>query len=130
MTSAGNVNNDVAFEEFYPSSYDYPNIMSVGAVDQAGEETSFTSFGKVDCYANGFEVMSYVPGGHEMKMSGTSLSSPQVMNLAGKLLALKPDLTVAQLRQLILDGCDGKEAGDRMAMLVNPKRSLELLKEM
>ncbi|MBU1920582.1 S8 family serine peptidase, partial [bacterium] len=111
ITSAGNADNDVTFEEFYPSSYDYPNIMSVGAVDQAGEETSFTSLGKVDVYANGFEVMSYVPGGFEMKLSGTSMSSPQITNLAGKLLALNPDLTAVQLRQLIIDGADEKDLG-------------------
>jgi hypothetical protein len=80
ITSAGNSNADVKFEEFYPSSYDLPNIISIGAVDQAGEETSFTSFGKVDVYANGFEVLSYVPGGTQMKLNGTSMSSPQVLN--------------------------------------------------
>ena len=80
ITSAGNSNADVKFEEFYPSSYDLPNIISIGAVDQAGEETSFTSFGKVDVYANGFEVLSYVPGGTKMKLNGTSMSSPQVLN--------------------------------------------------
>ncbi|MEZ5503765.1 MAG: S8 family serine peptidase [Halioglobus sp.] len=37
ITSAGNSDNDVTFDEFYPSSYDYPNILSVGAVDAAGE---------------------------------------------------------------------------------------------
>ncbi len=130
ITSAGNSDNDVKFEEFYPSSYDYPNILSVGAVDQAGDETSFTSFGKVDVYANGFEVESYVPGGHRMKMSGTSQASPQVLNLAGKLLTLNPDLTTAQLKELIIKGCDIKKAGDREVKLINPKKSIELLKKM
>ncbi|MCB1847001.1 MAG: S8 family serine peptidase, partial [Halieaceae bacterium] len=30
ITSAGNSDNDVKFDEFYPSGYDYPNIISVG----------------------------------------------------------------------------------------------------
>ena len=130
ITSAGNADNDVTFEEFYPSSFDFPNIMSVGAVDQAGEETSFTSLGKVDVYGNGFEVMSYVPGGHEMKLSGTSMSSPHVMNLAGKLLALKPDLTTEQLRSLIVDTADDKDLGDRTIKLMNQKKAVEALKKM
>ncbi|HEX04469.1 MAG TPA: hypothetical protein ENH10_04845, partial [Bacteroidetes bacterium] len=50
VTSAGNSDNNVDFEEFLPSSFRLPNIISIGAVDQAGEETSFTSFGKVDVY--------------------------------------------------------------------------------
>ncbi|MBL0062009.1 MAG: S8 family serine peptidase [bacterium] len=128
ITSAGNSNLDNAFAEFYPSSYDLPNIISIGAVDQAGEETSFTSFGKVDVYGNGFEVLSYVPGGTQIKLNGTSMSSPQVLNLAGKLLTIKPELTPAQLRKLIIDGADDRKAGDRTVKLMNPKRSLEMLK--
>lgn len=128
ITSAGNSNLDNAFAEFYPSSYDLPNIISIGAVDQAGEETSFTSFGKVDVYGNGFEVMSYVPGGTQMKLNGTSMSSPQVLNLAGKLLTLRPDLTPQQLRELIINGADERKAGDRTVKLINPKKSIELLK--
>jgi subtilisin family serine protease len=127
ITSAGNSDNDVRFDEFLPSSYDYPNIISVGAVDQAGDETSFTSFGKVDIYANGFEVSSYVPGGDTLKLNGTSMSSPQVLNLVGKLLAINPDLSVEELRDLLLDGGDQKAAGDRSVKLVNPKKSMELL---
>ena len=127
VTSAGNSNNDVKFEEFYPSSFELPNVITVGAVDQAGEETNFTSFGKVDVYANGFEVSSYVPGGDELKLSGTSMSSPNVVNLAAKLWALNPKLTAAQTRQLIIDGCDAKAAGERSVKLINPKKSAELM---
>jgi hypothetical protein len=127
VISAGNSNNDVKFEEFYPSSFELPNILTVGAVDQAGEETSFSSFGKVEVYANGFEVLSYVPGGDEMKLSGTSMSSPNVTNLAGKLLAVNPKLTTVQLRDAIVNGCDAKKAGDRPIKLINPKKSLALV---
>ncbi len=127
VTAAGNSDNDVTFEEFYPSSYDYPNIISVGAVDQAGEVTSFTSFGKVDVYANGFEVDSYVPGGERLKLSGTSMASPQVLNLVGKLLAVKPDLTTAELRELVMKGADQAGEDDRLIMLLNQKRSMERL---
>ena len=102
-------------------------MLTVGAVDQAGDETSFTSFGRTDVYANGFEVMSYVPGGDQMKLSGTSMASPNVMNLAAKLVAKKPDLTVAQLKDLIIKGCDEKKAGERKLMLINPKKSFDLL---
>ena len=127
ITSAGNSDNDVTFDEFYPSSYDYPNILSVGAVDSEGNETSFTSLGKVELYANGFEVESYVPGGNRLKLSGTSMASPQVLNLAGKLLALNAELTPSDLRRLILEGADTKQLESREIRLMNPNRSLELL---
>lgn len=127
ITSAGNSDNDVKFDEFYPSGYDYPNMLSVGAVDQAGEETSFTSLGKVDIYADGFEVESYVPGGNRIKFNGTSMSSPQVLNLAAKLLAIDPGLSTAELRRLILEGSDEKVLESRSIRLLNPAASVALI---
>lgn len=129
VTAAGNSDSDNEFEEFVPSSIDLPNLLTVGAVDQAGEETGFTSFGKVDVYANGFEVESYVPGGDRLKFSGTSMSAPTVANLAGKLLAVDPSLSPAKLRELIEGGCDEATTGERTVRLVNPRRSMELLEQ-
>jgi subtilisin family serine protease len=126
VTSAGNADSDNAFEEFLPSSFDLPNILSVGAVDQAGDETSFTSFGKVDVYASGFQVESFVPGGDRLPFSGTSMSSPNVANLAAKLLAVDPELTPTELRELIIAGCDDHATGDRTVRLINPAKSMEL----
>jgi len=129
IAAAGNSDDDAEFYEAIPSSFDLPNILTVGAVDQAGEETGFTSFGEnVDVHANGFEVESYIPGGKLMKMSGTSMASPNVANLAAKLMVLKPNLTVEQTIQLIKEGADVSEDGRRV--LINPKKSLELLKKM
>jgi hypothetical protein len=55
------------------------------------------------------------------------MASPQVLNLAGKLLALNPELTPSDLRRLILEGADTKQLESREIRLMNPKRSLELL---
>ena len=129
ITSAGNSDNDVKFDEFYPSSYEYPNLLTVGAVDSAGDETSFTSLGKVDIYGNGYEVESYVPGGDRIRFSGTSMSSPQVLNLASKLLALEPTLTVAELRELIIAGADDRQLASRTIKLMNPAASVALLRQ-
>ena len=41
ITSAGNSDNNVKFDEFYPSSYELPNMITVGAVNEEGKETSF-----------------------------------------------------------------------------------------
>jgi len=101
-------------------------LMTVGAVDQAGDETSFTSFGEtVDVYANGFEVDSYIPGGDRMKFSGTSMSSPNVVNLAAKLLAVNPDLKPADLMRLIEEGSDPRDNG--RYSLINPKTSFKMM---
>jgi subtilisin family serine protease len=127
VSAAGNTNDDSRFNERIPISYALPNTLSVGAVDKAGDESFFTTVGKVDLYANGYEVESIVPGGDKQKWSGTSMASPQVVNLAAKLLAKYPALTTDQLRRLILDGSDPKSiGGDREIRLMNPKRSFEI----
>jgi hypothetical protein len=128
VPAAGNSDDDAAFEETLPSSFELPNVLTAAAVDRAGDETNFTSAGPtVDVHANGFEVESTIPGGQTMKLSGTSMSAPNVVNLAAKLLALDPTLTTAELRALILDGADRTADGRRV--LINPKRSVELLRQ-
>ena len=128
VAAAGNSDEDSEFYDAIPSSFDLPNILTVGAVDQAGEETDFTSFGEnVDVHANGFEVNSYIPGGKKMKFSGTSMASPNVVNLAGKILAIDPSLDVSQVIEYIKEGCDISEDG--RLILINPKKVIEEVKK-
>jgi subtilisin family serine protease len=127
VTSAGNSDNDVEFDQMIPSSYELPNLLVVGAVDQAGDPTSFTSQGRnVRLYANGFEVESYVPGGDRMAASGTSMSSPAVVNLAAKILAVEPLMTPEAVIELILEGATPHD-GDEDFLLLHPKATMELL---
>lgn len=129
ITSAGNEDNDVEFDEVMPSSFRLPNLIAVGAVDRAGDPTDFTSGGSnVVIYANGFEVESYVPGGGRMAASGTSMSSPNALNLAAKLFALNPSLTVSEVIDLMRSGATPAEADPAM-LLIHPQRSVELLRE-
>jgi hypothetical protein len=124
VAGSGNEDNSADFEEYIPAGLNLPNLLTVGAVDKAGEETSFSTFGKtVVVHANGFEVESVLPGGDRVKFSGTSMASPQVANLAAKLFALKPELTVAQVRQAVLDGAERKGRVN----LAHPRKSAQLL---
>ncbi len=126
VNAAGNDNDNVSFEDYYPASFELPNLLVVGAVDKAGDVTSFTSFGPtVDVYANGYEVESYLPGGERLAASGTSASSPSAANLAAKILTVAPSLTPSEVIALIKAGADPNPEG---LLLMNPKRSMELLK--
>lgn len=126
VAAAGNGNNDARFDEEIPAAIDLPNTMSAGAVDKAGDEAAFTSFGKVDVYANGYEVDSVLPGGDHESLSGTSMASPQVTNLAAKLFAKYPQLTAVQVKKLIVDGSDEKQITGRTIRLLNERRSFKL----
>ena len=81
------------FVEDIPAGIVLPNLLTVGAVDKAGDEASFTSYGPtVKVHANGYQVESVIPGGEKLAESGTSMASPQVANLAAKILAVNPKL--------------------------------------
>jgi len=129
VSAAGNDDNDVDFDVVIPSSFELPNLIIVGAVDQAGDPTSFTSGGKnVRVYANGFQVESEVPGGGTMKMSGTSMASPNVCNLAAKILTVEPSLTPQEVVTLIEKGSDPNEDHPDI-LLINPKKTVGMLME-
>jgi len=129
FVSAGNSDSDVEFDKMIPMSFDLPNLVAVAAVDQAGDPTNFTSTGSnVRICANGFEVESFVPGGDKMKMSGTSMASPNALNLAAKLIALDPTLTPAEVIELMTQGATPQD-GDENMLLIHPKQSIEQLRQ-
>jgi subtilisin family serine protease len=123
VTAAGNSNEDASFTEDIPAGIALPNLITVGAVDKAGDEASFTSYGPtVVVDANGYQVESTIPGGEKLAESGTSMASPQVANLAAKILAVDPKLTPPQVIKLIRDTADTTPDGRRH--LVNPKKAV------
>lgn len=127
VAGAGNFNGNADFMEVIPSSLDLPNMLTVGAVDEGGATSDFTSFGRtVKLYSDGVDVESFVPGGERIKWSGTSMAAPQVTNLAAKLFAIAPKLKVADVVALIRDGAESGSS-DKRLMLINPKRSVLLL---
>ena len=123
VTAAGNSNSDSSFGEFIPSSIVLPNLLTVGAVDKAGDEAPFTSYGPtVAVHANGYQVESFLPGGARVALSGTSMAAPNVANLAAKLLAAKPSLKPTEVIAIIRETADKSADGRRT--LVNPAKAM------
>lgn len=123
VAGAGNEDEDVDFVRSFPAGINLPNVITVGAVDSALQPAGFTSYGKsIDLYANGFEVPAKVPGGMSINISGTSLAAPQVTNLAAKLLAMNPKLTVAELRDIMESTATAE--GPKGLKVINPKEAL------
>jgi hypothetical protein len=56
VAAAGNSNSSAAFNDDVPASLRLPNLVTVGAVNQAGDETSLTSYGDtVAVHADGYD---------------------------------------------------------------------------
>ncbi len=127
VAGSGNEDNDVDFAEYVPAGLRLPNLITVGAIDDQDKFTSFTTTGKnVELYANGYRIESFIPGGQKVKLSGTSMASPQVVNLAAKILALKPELKPAAVIELIRKNTD-PVPGQPGRFIINPKRTIESL---
>jgi subtilisin family serine protease len=123
ITAAGNANSDSTFAEFTPAGIVLPNLLTVGAVDKAGDEAPFTSYGPtVKVHANGYQVESYLPGGERVALSGTSMSSPQVANLAAKILAVNPKLTPPEVIAIIQGTAEKSADGRRI--LIHPAKAV------
>lgn len=75
---AANNNNDAA--PSYPASYQSSCVISVAAIDRAGNIASFSNYGatKVHLGAPGVGIVSSVPASSYASMSGTSMAAPHV----------------------------------------------------
>jgi subtilisin family serine protease len=77
-------------------------------------------------HADGYEVESYVPGGDRLKMSGTSMASPNAANLAAKILAVNPKLKPQEVIEVIRNTAEKSADGRRN--LINPMKAVAAAK--
>ena len=109
VASAGNsgLNDDLSFSPNYPAAYTAANIISVAATDRRDTLWWSSNYGltRVDLGAPGVDIFSTVPGGYGTR-SGTSFAAPFVAGTAALALSVDTSLSVAALRQAILDGVD------------------------
>ncbi len=103
VAAAGNNGSDNDKTAFYPSSYEYDNVISVAAINNRARLSSFSNFGltKVDIAAPGENILSTTPQGLQT-MSGTSMATPHVAGVAALLLANEPTLTYQEVKDRIL----------------------------
>jgi subtilisin family serine protease len=123
ITAAGNSNRDASFDEAIPADIVLPNLMTVGAVDRAGDEASFTSYGPtVVAHANGYQVESVIPGGEKLAESGTSMASPNVANSRREDARRQSEVEAVDVIALVRDTADRSADGRRA--LINPKKAV------
>ncbi|WP_052813804.1 S8 family serine peptidase [Shewanella sp. cp20] len=107
VAAAGNDASDIDAGGFYPAGYDVPNVVAVASTDSNDNLSGFSNFGdeKVHLAAPGSFVLSTVPGGYD-SFSGTSMASPHVAGAAALMLSGNPDLTTAQLKNILMNTGD------------------------
>jgi subtilisin family serine protease len=108
VAAAGNDFTNTDQEPFWPSSYDTPNILSVGASDQFDRKAWFSNYGvrTVDLSAPGTNIYSTWRGGTYRFADGTSMASPHVSGAAALAKAVFPDASGVGLKALLLRTVD------------------------
>lgn len=107
--AAGNNGSDNDITLRYPSCYDSPNIISVGALSSYSNGlVGFSNYGAatVDLAAPGSVVYSTIPYSNYGYMSGTSMAAPMVAGTVALMKAVKPDLSVSEVKAAIFASVD------------------------
>lgn len=104
IAAAGNDNTNTPY---YPAYYS--NVIAVGATNENDEKASFSNYGNwVDVMAPGTNIYSTLPenGNTYGNRQGTSMATPFVSGLAGLVLAQNGNLSPAQVKNKIMQGCE------------------------
>lgn len=122
VVAAGNTDSDVS--GFEPANCS--GVISVAATDRDGNRASFSNHGDgIDIAAPGVRILSTLNSGTTtpevdtyVYYHGTSTATPLVSGTAALLYAVKPDITPAEVEQILKDTarpfpgtCDGCGAG-------------------
>jgi subtilisin family serine protease len=110
---AGNENGiNIDEHPVYPACYDSTNIISVMSFDEKGGRANHSNFGaiSVDVAAPGTNILTCTVTGNYGYRSGTSMAVPHVSGACALLYALNPQLDWRQVKQIILDSAERRDA--------------------
>jgi subtilisin family serine protease len=108
VAASGNATTNNDRRPHYPSSYALPNVISVAALDRSDGLAQFSNYGArtVHIGAPGKDILSTWLGGEYESKSGTSMATPVVAGVAALVVAANPDLSVTELRAVLLKSVD------------------------
>ncbi len=108
VAAAGNNGTNNDSRPHYPSNYDLPNVVSVAALDRNDELAGFSNFGvkTVHIAAPGKDILSTWLNDAYREASGTSMATPYVSGVAALIVAAQPDISMAKLRERLLNSVD------------------------
>ena len=106
--AAGNAARNVDVAPTYPCAETLANVICVAASQLGDTLASFSNYGMthVDLAAPGDFILSTLPDNDYDSFDGTSMAAPHVAGAAALVLAQRPTLTAAELRNALLLSVD------------------------
>ena len=125
VAAAGNFTADTDARPFYPASYDLPLIISVASINNLGELSAFSNYGKtqVDVAAPGEEILSTDLKNKYLLRSGTSMATPFVTGIVAQIWTRSPQFSAREVKEqllrrvLTLPSLKGKTVSEGMARI-------------
>ncbi|MGE5290580.1 MAG: S8 family serine peptidase [Micromonosporaceae bacterium] len=136
VAAAGNDTNTGGTPPFYPANYSanpavFPNVLSVGAVQQDGTLLSVSDrLTHVSVAAPGANILTMAPAGTfqgPQNINGTSYAAPFVSGVAALVIDSHPNLTAAQVVSRIIATADGGTGTGTGAGMVDPLQAVTAL---
>lgn len=108
VAASGSTKTNTDTSPHYPASYNSGNVISVAALDRSNALASFSNYGvkSVHIAAPGKDILTTALGNDYQRESGTSMAAPIVTGVAALALSAHPNLSVDQLRSLLLESVD------------------------
>lgn len=110
VIAAGNDGTDNDVLPVAPANLREPNTLTVAATLADIQLAPFSNYGAkmVDVAAPGVGILSSIPGGENMFLSGTSQAAPFVAHVAGLVLGANEALAPSQVREVLMGTVDSK----------------------
>ena len=111
VAAAGNDGTNLDLAPGWPASYEFSNMITVGASTPTDSRAGFSNYGAVvDVFAPGVLILSSMPNGELSFMSGTSQATPVVAGAAALALEARPGRTPSDVRGVLTEHSDRNEA--------------------
>ncbi|RUO27030.1 peptidase S8 [Aliidiomarina minuta] len=108
VAASGNDGTDSDVIPSYPASYDLDGIVAVANTTRTDAMSGTSTYGleSVDLGAPGTQILStYLNEGYATA-SGTSMASPHVAGVAGLIWSISPQLSITEVKQIMMDSGD------------------------
>jgi subtilisin family serine protease len=129
VIAAGNDGSDNDVLPVAPANLREPNTLTVAATLGDSQIAPFSNYGAtmVDVAAPGVGILSSIPGGETLFLSGTSQAAPFVANAASLVLDANEALAPSQVREVLMGTVDSKPFLEGKVVsggMVNPDRAV------